>query len=173
MKKLALAFALIAASAPVMAVDGYKDLKFGMSVDDVLQNQPCTLSEAVSPISTVTYYYCEDLPFGGDLVPGNAFFIDGKLLRFSIDLSTDAGLGALKGLLDKYGRPSQTSTQDDFNRVGTAPGAKAVTGFDSNTVLIVFDTLPTLETGAYVVYTDPRYDQILTDAQAKGMASDL
>ncbi len=171
--KIAIAVAMACASFQASAVDGYKDLQFGMSVEDVLKHQPCSLTEVVSPIPQATAYGCDDLQFGGNATEGVAFFVKGKFLRFAIEVPNEAALSTLDALKKKYGKASRVSSQQEFQRVGTAPGARAFFAFDKNTVVLQFDTLPTLEEAAYLIYTDLSYEQLLGMAQKNAIADDL
>jgi len=171
--RIAIAGAIISVSFQVAAVDGYKELKFGMSLPEVLSHQPCTLEKRISPFPQVDMYVCEDLPFGGSAVNGFAFFLKGKFLRFAIEIPDAAAKSTVDALARRYGKPSKIPSQAELKRSGTVPGARVVIGFDSNTVLMFIDTQPTLKEMSILVYTAPNYNALLAASQAKDIDSDL
>lgn len=171
MKASLLVLALIA--SPAMAATGYKEMKFGMSVEETLKHRPCTLTIAPADLPNVERYYCDDLVYAGERTQGNAFFIGGKFLRFAIGVSEGRAVGALQTLYRKYGKASRAPTQSETSMVGKVPGSQWITAFDSNSILVLFYTTPTLNVEPYVVYTSPNYEVRLVEAESKGLESEL
>lgn len=171
MKRFFLVLVLVLAAPPVMAIDGYKGMKFGMSKKEALQNKPCTFVPAPSANPVVEHYYCNDLPFSGDKVAASAFFVRGEFLRFSILTTSTDIVATAKALTAKYGEAQ--SMEGDPQKVGVVPGAELRAVFDSGTIEVMLKTAPSLKVNSFLIYTDPNFEDKLTDAAAKELVNEL
>lgn len=156
-----------------LAVDGYKNLKFGMSKQEVLNQNLCTMLEDGIDEQGVETLYCEDLKFGPDITEAAAFFIDGKFLRIAISASLDRAEGLMNGLTQKYGRPSSMSTPAEFDAVDNFPDRAAFVAFDQDTVTIRIDSDADYNQTMFLIYTDRLYEKLLLENQTSAMSSDL
>ena len=78
-----------------IAVDGYKELKFGMTIEQVLNSGICTfdsLTKFVEP-DLVEIAPCTD-SIWRESVLAEAYFINGEFLRFGIYVRAAADTGA-------------------------------------------------------------------------------
>ena len=89
--------------ANVQAVEGYKRLMFGMSIQQAFALNLCDLKEAkIPPINNVERYNdfaCENLPYEGRLIPLTIQFIDNTLQRIVIIVSNE--VNTRKPILEK------------------------------------------------------------------------
>ena len=157
----------------VLAVDGYKNLKFGMTNQQILESNICTLQKYDSGQVGVEYYGCEDFRFGGKSIEAGAFFIEGKFLRFAVVPSTDVAVGLVKGLIDKYGQASSSSTPQEFQAIDTQPNREAFMAFDNNTVYLKLMSDENYIQSAILLYTSPSYDSLLLKNQKESVSNDL
>jgi hypothetical protein len=156
-----------------LAVDGYKNLKFGMTIQQILGSNICTLQENDSGQVGVEYYWCGDFRFGGESIEAGAFFIEGKFLRFVVVLSTNVVVGLSKGLADKYGQPSSSSTPQEFQAIDTQPNREAFMAFDNNTVYLKLMSDENYIQSAILLYTSPSYERLLLKNQKESVSNDL
>jgi len=160
-------------SQAATAVDGYKDLKFGMSIKQIVASNVCTLQKGESGQVGVESYGCDDFMFGGEAVEAAAFFIDGKFLRFVIIPSFDVTLSVINGLSKKYGTPSSSSTQKEFVAIDNLPNREAFLAYDKNTVYVKLMSDENYVQSALLLYTSPSYDVFLLKNQDKSISNDL
>ncbi len=157
----------------VAAVDGYKNLKFGMTKDQIFASNICTLQKSESGQIGVEYYGCDDFMFGGEAVEAGAMFVDGKFLRFAIIPSVDVAVSLSTGLSNKYGSPSSRSTQKEFEAVDVFPNKKAFIAYDKNTIYLQLMSDESHILSAILLYTSPSYDVLLLKNQQRSIKGDL
>jgi hypothetical protein len=167
---VAVIFALIAPSA--LAIDGYKDFKFGMSAKDVEKAAKIPLTR-VEQDNGVTLYQGKKFPFGGNDVDIAFFFIGGKLLRVAFELPHDVAISTLDALKEKYGEPSSSSEKKTFDDVDNKPNTQAFIAFDHDTVVWKVVSDESSQQTAMVIYTSADYDKLLGQSQKKSMKDDL
>ncbi|MCP3943498.1 MAG: hypothetical protein GY710_18740 [Desulfobacteraceae bacterium] len=155
------------------AVDGYKNLKFGMSIKQIIASNVCTLEKSESGQVGVEFYGCDDFMFGNEAVEAAVFFIDGKFLRFAIVPSVDVALSLVNGLAKKYGNPSSSSTQKEFEAIDTLPNREAFLAYDKNTIYLKLMSDENYIQSAILLYTSPDYDVLLLKNQQKSISNDL
>ena len=80
-----LAITIISTNA--LAIDGYKNLKFGMSIEEVLKagKELCSF-EKVQQKKQISMYGCADLKFVGEETNLYAYFVKGILLRIAVSV---------------------------------------------------------------------------------------
>jgi len=166
-------FCAISLSQIAAAVDGYKNLTFGMSKKQIITSNVCTLQKSESGLAGVEYYGCDDFMFGGEAVEAGALFIDGKFLRFVIVPSVDVALSLIKALSNKYGIPSSSSSQTEFQAIDTLPNREAFLAFDEDTVYLKLMSDENYSQSAILLYTSPSYDILLLENQQKSISNDL
>jgi hypothetical protein len=92
------------------AVEGYKDIKFGISIEQLRKKKPCHLTDTdkISGAPNGLAYSCMDYAFNGSKTSAIFLFIDKKLLRIAINAGStpqDAAI-LVNGLNSKYGKPN-------------------------------------------------------------------
>lgn len=175
-KKLLLVSGFLAAGAAsqlAVAVDGYQDLKFGMSKKQVFAKQICSLQEYESGYAGVDYFGCMDFTFGGKPVEAGVFFIDDSFLRFVIVPPVDDAFGLMEALSNKFGSPSSSSTQSEFEAVDTHPNREAFLAYDQDTVFLRLMSDENYMQSIFLVYTSPLYEELLVRNQKSSIMSDL
>ena len=170
---LAILFGVMSIPQIANAVNGYKNLKFGMPKKEIISSNICTLQKLESGQVGVEYYGCDDFMFGGETVEAGIFFIDDEFLRFAILPSIDVALGLIKGLSQKYGSPSSSSTQKEFEAVDALPNREAFLAYDNNTVFLKLMSDENYIQSAILLYTSPSYDVLLLKNQQESMSDDL
>lgn len=168
-----LAMIMLLTANYAMAVDGYKDMKFGMSKQEIIKIKPCALYKGNSAPKGAENLECDDLQFGGDDTNAGFFFIDGKLERVALILDFDKALGLATSLKDKYGLPSSSSTQKQIAALDTTPGSSAFLAFDSDTVILNLLSDDQMNRAAILIYTSKNYDRKIAEKQAKAINSDI
>lgn len=173
MKKIAIFLGLMICAASANAVDGYKGIKFGASIDEVKKTHLCTLKPYKNDLPEMNTMACEDFKFSGETTAAMAVFIDKKFQRFAIILKnneTDAVITALK---QKYGAPSSTSSQEDLQSAMKSGGSIYIR-FDNDTVLFQGNRdADTLKDSFLLIYTSADYDSNLALIKSKGLKEDL
>lgn len=166
-------FVVLSLGSTVSAVDGYKDLKFGISAKELLERDLCMMRKFPSENSGVENYGCEDFRFGGKRVNAVAFFIDDKLLRFGIATPTDMAEVLATQLVEKYGSPSSISTTNEFDAVDTLPNRVAFIAFDDDTVIFKVSSDENNNQITYLIYTSPSFDGLVLKLQQDLLKDDL
>jgi len=160
-------------SNQVFAVDGYKNLKFGISLNETLINVKCSFEDADSGLPGVQMISCPDFSFGADKVSSAMLYIDGKLLRIIIEPSVELVDGILAGLMKKYGEPSFRSPEEDFHAIDQFPNRQAELGWDNDTVFLRFLSDQFGNQGILLIYTSPEYDKQMLLNQEQSLGDDL
>ena len=173
MKRYLLAVIAMLATSQALAVDGYKDMKFGMSKAEIVKMKPCAMYKGSGAPKGAESLECNDLKFGGNDVGAGFFFIDGKFERIGIMLDFDKALGVATSLRDKYGDPSSASTKKQISAIDTQPGATAFIAFDDDTIYLRMMTDESLNKAAILIYTSKDYDKKLVAKQASAIDSDI
>ncbi|MDG1732821.1 MAG: hypothetical protein P8H39_07560 [Thalassotalea sp.] len=166
-------FSVLTLPLKATAVDGYKDLKFGMSKAQIIAKNICTLEDMGTVQDGIEFYGCEDFIFGGELVELGIFFIDDKFLRVAIMPSIDLVAGLSKGLVKKYGSPSSSSTQKQFQAVDAEPNREAFLAFDKDTVFLNITSDEYNMQMALLIYTSPEYEKLMYKMQQESIDGDL
>jgi hypothetical protein len=173
MKRCFLAVIAMIATSQAMAVDGYKDMKFGMSKAEIIKMKPCAMYKGNGAPEGAESLECDDFKFGGKKVGAGFFFIDGKFERIGIMLDADKTLGVATSLRDKYGDPSSASTKKQLEAVDTTPGANAFIAFDDDTIYLRMMTDEAMNQAAILIYTSKSYDDKLVKKHASSIDSDI
>ena len=171
LRTISLGLALAVMSSSVLAVDGYKGVKFGSDIETLLKSNICTFKK-YDESSIVTTYVCKDFKFSGSNTIAMAFFLDGKFQRFAITLNVKVD-SVFDGLVKKYGPASSTSTAEEMHNASTT-GEPIYIRFDNDTVFIRGQKdLTTGEDSGLLVYSSANYAKELTRIQSKSIQNDL
>ncbi|KUM41879.1 hypothetical protein [Pseudomonas sp. EpS/L25] len=149
----------------VRAVDGYAGIAFGTDQKTFLAKRLCNFQPRKSDVNGVDYLGCDDLAFAGEKVEAGAFFINGKFLRFSIVTPLAQSFLIAEGLTQKYGKPSSQSSAEAFEQLSHDDDAQAYLAFDHDTVFYKFSARAARKKQVLLIYTSPRYEQLLKEKQ--------
>lgn len=173
MKKYITTFLLLTCSITAHAVDGYKNLKFGSSVEEVQTSKICSFGPLTDYGTGIKALECTDFKFGNNNVEAGALFINNKFQRFVIDSDIDYTEAVANQLKSKYGSPSSMSPQSDLDGVDRHPNRTAFIAFDNNTIYMKFDSDENNKESLLIIYTSPEYDNLLLKNQHQSISNDL
>lgn len=159
-------------SSSAMAVDGYKNLKFGMSKKEVISSKICSLQK-MSSDSGVDTYMCADLKFGNSKSPAAVYFIGDKFVRLGIIQPFESATAILKQLISKYGQPEKAPDEQILQDIYSKPNITADILFDNKTVALRLTSNDNNIKQALVLYSVPNYDDLLTNAAGDSVSNDL
>lgn len=158
-------------SLPSLAVDGYKSIKFGMTVEQVKNTKLCNFEHETALNPVISMVACSNLSFSGHVTTARGFFISGKLARFSIDLANEEQGGeVVRGLSRKYGADGGTKW------IPISGNEKALDAyFDKGTIIqrTVLDTKSGEPTSGSLIYTIANYDDLIKLESSKVDSNDL
>lgn len=160
-------------STHVLAVDGYKEMKFGMSLNEILARTDCSFKEEESDLPGLQSIVCDDFKFGGSKVPSAMYLVNGQFLRIAIEPPVELVDGILAGLMKKYGDPSFKSPEEDFKAVDQYANRKAELGWDNGTVFLQFYSDQLSNQGLLLLYTSPEFDKQMLLNQEQSFGDDL
>ncbi|MBV7439026.1 hypothetical protein [Aeromonas sp. sif2416] len=161
----------ISLSMSTYAVDGYKNLKFGMSKNEIKKANICSFKDASEDGTDA--WQCMDFKFGDKTTMAFAYFIDNKFQRLGFIVDMDKALSIAKGLKEKYGGASSMSEQEEFDALNTTPGAVAYIKFDNDTVILKMTKHETIGPMAMIIYTTPDYEHLAQLKQTQMVSDDL
>ena len=172
MKKLLLTGSFILFGSLAHAVDGYKNFKFEMSPIEVqkLANIELTRTDQGNGI---ILYQGENFPFAVENVDIAFFFIENKLLRIGFEIPIDKALPTIEALTEKYGKPFSQSDQATFEAVDNIPNSEAFMGFDKDTIFVKIMSDEKNKQTSIVIYTSPKYEQLMLKNQKEKIKDDL
>jgi hypothetical protein len=122
----------------VFAADGFKDLKFGMSLSEVQAKKYCRLEYKETSEKTVDVYVCNNLYLGKQIRSAQFFFINKKFQKIIITVGknySDMELAA-SFLRDEFGSPSSIFDIRAIQAFNAGIRDDLSIGFDQNTVLL-------------------------------------
>ena len=157
------------------AVDGYKDLKFGVSKQQALAHGLCTFQKIPKKASQhgAEYYACDDFKFGKRTVDAAIFFINDRFLRFAISPPISSAESIMEGLARKYGAPSYRPKKGAYGFVQRNPNQSVNTTFDDNTVVFTLKSNHKKDLSILLIYTSPQFDRIISQNETKSLSDDL
>lgn len=175
MKKIgfALGCLLLIFSSTTLAVDGYKDIKFGSSFKQLQNANLCSWKRFTgSEVKGFESFYCENFQFGSERTMAMAFFINGQFKRFGIVFDSDVA-AVLNGLHKKYGDPSSMYDDKKMEELKAYGGSVSVS-FDKNTVVVNLNRDPsTKKDTTQLIYTSADYSRLLDELKSKNLENDL
>ena len=174
MKKIFLIVCLLLLPATTWAVDGYKNLKFGIKKEAVKKSKLCHFEEIPPDDGDVMETLgCQDYKFNGVTTIAWAYFIDGKFLRFAFGVPSEHFVTTLEALGEKYGRASSGSTKEALLAVERYPNRNASLSFDKDTITLTYDSDENSNLRATVVYSSPDYMRLYKKKNKAGMKDSL
>lgn len=170
--KVFLAIGLIFASLSSLAVEGYKNYEFGISIDDLKQKKPCSLTGGSDQGNGVMMYACEDFEWGGSVTGADFYFAEKELLRIGIIVPVTS-VEVLSGqLVSKYGKPTTMPTSRELAAVDSTPNTQTGIGFASDTVWLRIMNESMVQT-AFLIYTSPKYEEVLRKNISNNISDDI
>ncbi|HGU9904403.1 TPA: hypothetical protein ACNFPO_004452 [Citrobacter freundii] len=172
-RQFALGLLLLTFSSVSLAVDGYKNVKFGSSFKQLQNANFCNWKRYdEKKIPGLDSYYCENFQFGSERTMAMAFFINGQFKRFGIVFDSDVS-AVLNGLQKKYGEPSSTFDANKMDEL-KAYGGSASIGFDKDTVVVTLTRDPTTkQDSTQLIYTAQDYEKLYGALKSKNLEGDL
>lgn len=165
---------LLSLSSFTYAVDGYKNMKFGASKWQMIDSGLCEFQEAeLINIEGFDSLVCGDFMLGQNAVEAAAFFINERFLRFVIEVPLDSAEGVMHGLIKKYGNASSSSSEQELLAVDKYPNRVAMLAFDNDTIILRLESDANNEQSAVLIYTSPKYDQLIQRYQTESVLDSL
>ncbi|WP_140182219.1 hypothetical protein [Providencia stuartii] len=175
MKKLLIGALLTFFSVSSMAVDGYKNIKFGDTVKQVLNSKLCNFEKMpnTSGLKQMSQYGCTDFKFSGKPSLVVATFIDDKFRKLIINVDPDIN-PLLNSLMEKYGAPNAMSSQDELNKAQVNSDEYSLfVDFDKGTVSLQVEKSKNKPVMALLIYSDINFDKELSEIKNKNLAEDI
>ena len=157
--------------SPLPAVDGYKSLKFGMSLEEVKKSKFCSFIDDKS-ISHIRIIYCFDFRFNGNPIMAAAYFIDNKFLRLALDIPYLYKKDVLAALIKKY-KYSLDPGAEAVSNFNSSPNQEIWYGFDNNTVYLLCKSDKFYKKSMLMIYTSLLYEKLRSKKQANSLKDDL
>lgn len=135
MKRYLLSLILAFTATGAMAVDGYKEVKFGSSFEAMRSAGLCDFQIASKQPEhkNIVMYNCLDFQFDGNHTMAAASFIGGKFGKLQIMVDSPVN-SVLEALYKKYGAPSSSSTEEEMQNA-IITGNPIYVRFDKDTVI--------------------------------------
>lgn len=166
--------ALILPASSLFGVEGYKNLKFGMSLEEVKKSKLCGwVDDGTVKVQHTHFIYCTDFKFNGESIIAMAYFIDDKFLRLAIMISYNDLDNTLAGLKKKYGSLSYIPSQQSIDNFDNSPNQEIWYGFDGNTVYLKLTSDKFYTKTAYLIYTSLLFDKLRKEKQMNSIKDDL
>lgn len=159
-------------ATPVLAVDGYKQFKFGTSLEEIRKTNICTWSDPGYSEKHLEKLFCEDFKFNGKAAMTLFVFIDDKFLRILINIPYSQKDNMLVVLKKKYGA-SSSPTDEDIRNFNGLPNQNLWYGFDNNTVFLQFVSDNNYKKLLRLFYQSPLFNKVLTDKRTKSLMDAL
>jgi hypothetical protein len=159
-----------------LGVDGYQDLKFGISYQQLSAKKKCSLIKDMSNSTSAMHVYsCTNFRMTSEKTISAVFyFIDGKLLRIGLVVGDSAeDFAAYAGALsNKYGQPSRRPASLEISLFDQGKSESVDVGWDNDTVLLR-QFRDGLDQFTMVIYSSPSYDAALLKSKTKGLENAL
>lgn len=120
--KSLLLIALSTFALNAFAIDGYKEMKFGMTLEEVKKYSPCKLTKHKNIPDS---WACTDLPFMKTKTPMLVTFSEEKLVRVAINVPKNKAETVIEALKDKYKISSENHIE----------GKESEVRFDNDTII--------------------------------------
>jgi hypothetical protein len=142
------------------AVDGYQNITFGMTAEEVLSSDICSFEKQPQPVDGADFYACFDFDFNGQQVEAGFFTVNEEFQRFYFEVPIDSAVAVLNSLTSRFGQYSSNSTREEFEAVDRIPNRQAFYGFDNDTVFLQISSLEDLNQLVVVIYTSTNYEEL-------------
>lgn len=163
-------------ASQAFAVDGYQDLKFGISLKQLQAKKKCSLSKDVmSSNDTMSVYMCDDFKMTPQKTVTAAFFlINDELLRVALGVgdSSDDFIAFAQALMKKYRTPSLPLDPNQASLFDQGQVDTLDIAWDGNTV-ILRQIREGLTQTTMILYSSPKFDQAMRDSKTKDLEDAL
>ncbi|MEX9876040.1 hypothetical protein AB7X03_21790 [Providencia rettgeri] len=161
MKRILITVCALLLSMGAQAVDGYKNIKFGSQIKDVMNANLCSFKQYrnVNNNDKFLTYRCDDFVFESIKTSAIAGFINGEFNRLIIDVNPKkySPEDLLNKLWLEYGLASGYSQCAKDNSCFTS-GEPLEVYHDNNTVILTEEkNVNTGGSSAYLIYTTPDF----------------
>lgn len=166
--------ALILSASPLLAMEGYKSLKFGMSLEEVKKNKLCTwVDDETMQTQTSRVLYCFNLKFSGESILATAHFIDNKFLRLGLTLTYDELNHMLAALEKKYGIMSYTPSKENIKNFNNLPNQTLWYEFAGGAIFLRCTSNQFYKKSMLLIYTSPLFDKLFKEKRVNLLKDDL
>ena len=157
------------------AVEGYKNLKFGMTKDEVMKSGLCTFTDIIKDKEQpyLESIKCTDLKMNGKNTTAFAYFIENKFLRIGIGFDIKDASAITNLIVKKYGYRTSPKGDLHLEKKVIIPNNSTWIGFDNDTVFMLFETDNLLNITPYLVYTSPLFNELILERKKIGFADDI
>ncbi|PHM47106.1 hypothetical protein [Xenorhabdus miraniensis] len=171
-KSVLLGLLLSVSSLSSWAVDGYKGVKFGSSVKELMDAKLCNFQKLppTSNLKEFSIYACSDFQFSGKKTLAMAAFLNGKFKRFLINVDSNIN-PLINALTKKYGTPSSMSSEEELVRA-LSTGETVFVSYDNDSIVIKVEKKNGSET-VTLMYTDPKFDDEKNALSLDKIANDI
>ncbi len=172
MKKYLFGAILSLAAAGAMAVDGYKNIKFGSSYSIVNEANLCELKPYNAPVDVKGFsaYQCSDFIFSGKKNNAAISFINDEFQQLIINFNGET-MPLLEALREKYGKPS-SSTPTDVMKRAAKTGEPVIIKFDHDTVIVRYERLDGKDRTT-LIYAAPDYEKKVNTLLKESVSNDI
>ena len=157
----------------LLAIDGYKTLKFEMTKKQAIATKICNLNNTGGSSASQNKLFCFDLIFGKEKVEAELNFIDDRLMRVSLKVALELANGIVNELLVKYGSISSRPSQEEIDALEHYPNRKADLKFDNDTVIMRFETDNRGNQKLLLMYSRADYEGLLIAKHVNKVNDDL
>ena len=160
---------------PLMAVEGYKNLKFGISMEELKKSKFCTFTAVdKTTFKVINVISCNDLKFNGKSAVVYFYFIDNKFLRLAIPIVPYNNVNTiLQALIKKYGQMSSSSSSEDYDNYRKLPNQEINLDFDNNTIKLRYYSNSLYKKDALLIYTSPLFRKLSDEKKINTVVDDL
>lgn len=160
-KNIGIAVLLLSSASSANAVDGYKNLKFGMTEAQVKASNICNFESGEKDSNGITTLTCFDFLYGNSNRIASAFIYKNKLYRFTINIPIESAFPVINQLSKKYGGLSSRSTHSgEWKKLDDTPNFTAEAWFDNNTICESVTNDQNLEKMVLLTYTARSFAEI-------------
>ncbi|AMO79734.1 hypothetical protein [Obesumbacterium proteus] len=173
MKKIAIFLVFMISASSAYAVDGFRNVKFGASIDELKNAHICNMKDHKSDTQDMKTLYCEDFKFAGKKTTAFAIFLNDKFERFAITVNGNDTDGVIAGLVKKYGEASSVFTKEEYD-AAIKNGGNLFIKFDGDTVILQMNRdSETLEDTTFLTYTSKDFEEKLALVKSNSLKEDL
>jgi hypothetical protein len=157
------------------AVDGYKDLKFGESYEEIdSKKKPCDwIKSGWNHEFGLLEATCKDLKFASHRIPAYFAFLDNQLHLVILTIPLSMAKVAVDSLTGKYGKPEFASPTEDFKKVDTTPNSKAIISWKSATIQFKIMRSKSNVVTAEIFYKSDQFLKLYRAKIGKNMKGDI
>lgn len=160
-KTFLLGGALLFFPISALSVEGYSNIKFGSTTQQLLDANLCDFNEfessTIYSVPGVITYGCRDFVFYGKKTIAIATFIDGKFQQIGIFVNKNSAIKLVASLWENFGKPSLFTKKEERNIISRR-GGSIYQSFDNGTVVIQINIDEiTKNESMYLFYSSPEF----------------